>query len=84
MGMVYLVLGAMTLYYGEKVSLILSLQSMSKYSTPNPMNFKLRTVSLSIGGLFLLKSLCGMLTALNAFDDFYPVCIGANVWDFLV
>jgi len=40
--------------------------------------------SYSIGGLFLFKSLCGILTAFHAFGDLYPVLIGPNVWDFIV
>lgn len=37
-----------------------------------------------VGGLFLLKGLFGLITALKFFDDVYPVSIGANIWDFFI
>lgn len=83
MAVVYLILGAMIIYYGEKISELFAGKSKS-YDASNDIAKKLRMLSLSIGGLFLFKSFCGLLTALHIFGDFYPKSIGANVWDFLV
>jgi hypothetical protein len=84
MALVYLILGAMIIYYGEKISMIFSAKGRNPYDPANDMSLKLRILSLSIGGLFLLKSFCGLLTAMGAFDDFFPVVLGANLWDFFV
>jgi hypothetical protein len=85
-GLIYLVLGTMIIYYGEKIALVVAVRQYSNTFEPttNDMSVKLRILSVTIGGLFLLKSLFGLLTAMKFFDDFYPVSIGANVWDFFV
>lgn len=75
----------MIIYYGQKISEVVRIKT--SYDTSDPasdMSYKLRILSLSIGGMFLFKSFCGLLTALHFFDDFYPVSIGANQWDFFV
>lgn len=84
MAVVYAILGTMIIYYGEKISNLFTMINSRTYDPANDMSKKLRILSLSIGGLFLLKSLFGLLTAMHAFGDFYPVSIGANVWDFFV
>ena len=84
MALVYMILGTMTVYYGEKISELFTIKNSKTYDPRNDIGQKLRLLSLSIGGLFLLKSFCGLLTAFHFFGDFYPVSIGANVWDFFV
>ncbi len=84
MAVVYIVLGAMTVYYGEKISELFETKNKSYNSNANDTGKKLRIVSHSIGGIFILKGFCGLLTALSIFDDVFPTSIGANVWDFLV
>jgi hypothetical protein len=84
MAVVYMILGAMTVYYGEKISELFALKNSRSYDPSSNVGQKLRTLSVSIGCLFLLKSLCGLLTSLHIFGDFYPVSIGANIWDFFV
>ncbi len=74
----------MIIYYGEKIALVVRIKTYDTYDPSNDMSFKLRILAISIGGLFLLKSLCGLLTALHFFDDIYPISIGANIWDFFV
>lgn len=74
----------MIIYYGEKIALVVINRQYNTFDPSNDMSYKLRILSVSIGGLFLLKSLAGLLTGLQFFDDFYPVKIGANQWDFLV
>jgi hypothetical protein len=84
MAIVYLILGTMIVYYGEKIAELFAVKNSRSHHPSNDIGKKLRILSLSIGGLFLLKSFCGLLTALHIFGDFYPKSIGANVWDFLV
>jgi hypothetical protein len=75
----------MIIYYGEKIAMVVRVRSYDSFDpSSNDMSVKLRILSAAIGGLFLLKSFCGLLTAFRFFDDFYPVAIGANLWDFLV
>lgn len=74
----------MIIYYGEKIALVVMSRQYNTFDPSNDMSYKLRILSLSIGGLFLLKSLSGLLTGLKFFDDFYPVSIGPNIWDFFV
>jgi len=37
-----------------------------------------------MGGLFLVKSFCNLLSTFDFFDDIYPVSIGINIWDFVM
>jgi hypothetical protein len=83
MAVVYATLGTMIIYYGEKCAGILTIKNKA-YGQNNENTHKLIVLSFSIGGIFLIKSLCGLLTAFHVFGDFYPVSIGANVWDFFV
>lgn len=83
-GLVYLVLGAMIIYYGEKIAESVMSKQNQTSDPSSDMSVKMRILSLTIGALFMIKSLCGFLTAFGFFDDFYPVSIGANVWDFIV
>jgi hypothetical protein len=90
-GILYLVLGSMLIYYGMKIATIFGatptgasryeqIQDNSNYET----NMKLKILSNVIGGLFLFKSFLALLSAFHFFHDFYPTSIGANLWDFLV
>lgn len=74
----------MIIYYGEKIAEVVTNRKNNSFDTSADMSVKLRILSISIGVLFMIKSLCGFLTALGSFDDFYPVSIGANIWDFFV
>ena len=84
MALVYMILGTMIVYYGEKISDLFNIKNSRSYDPSNDIGKKLRLLSLSIGGIFLFKSLCGYLTALHCFGDVFPVSVGANVWDFFV
>lgn len=84
MAVVYCILGSMIVYYGNKIANLFAIKNYRANDSNNDIGQKLQILSLSVGGLFLLKSLCGLLTAFHFFDDFYPVSIGANIWDFLV
>jgi hypothetical protein len=89
-GFLYIFLGAMLIYYGMKIATIFgatvgtSRYDMIQENSNYEINMKLRILSNVIGGLFLLKGFFALLTALHVFGDFYPVSIGANLWDFLV
>jgi hypothetical protein len=84
MAVVYCILGSMIIYYGNKIAGLFSIRNYRSNDSNNDLGQKLQILSLSIGGLFLLKSLCGLLTAFHFFGDFYPLSIGANTWDFFV
>ena len=62
MALLYLVLGSLTIYYGRQVSLIFQAKTQNKFDTTNEMSNKLSILSYSIGGLFLVKGLSGLLT----------------------
>jgi hypothetical protein len=83
MAVVYAILGSMIVYYGNKIANLFAFKS-HRSNENNDIGQKLQILSLSVGGIFLIKSLCGLLTAFHFFGDFYPLCIGANLWDFLV
>lgn len=83
-GVVYLIIGLMIIYYGEKISMIFSSKGRGLHDPADDMSQKLKILSQSIGGLFLIKSFSGFLSSMKAFGDYYPVSIGANVWDFFV
>ena len=85
MAIVYLILGTMIIYYGEKISNLFAItNSNNNDNNDNEIGLKLRILSISIGGLFLIKSLCGFIAGFHLFGNFYPTSIGANVWDFFV
>jgi len=84
MAVVYCILGSMIIYYGNKIAGLFSIRNYRSNDSNNDIGQKLQILSLSVGGLFLLKSLCGLLTAFHFFGDFYPLSIGANTWDFFV
>ncbi len=92
-GIIYLVLGAMLIYYGRKITnrfddTAPSTTKYADYYTNNNQysetTVKLQILSNVIGGLFLLKSFLALLSAFHFFDDFYPVSWGANLWDSFV
>jgi hypothetical protein len=82
----------MLIYYGRKMATRFddtpnSEVKYADYYTTNQFSettVKLQILSSAIGGLFLLKSFLALLSAFHFFDDFYPVSLGANLWDFLV
>lgn len=82
-GILYLILGSMIIYYGEKINKNIEKTDYERASINNTKN-KLNFISMATGGLFLIKSFFGLLTAFHIFDDFYPVSIGPNIWDFFV
>ena len=78
MAMLYLVLGSIIIYFGSKVSSIFQEKAQNNYDSSNEMSNKLSKLSFSIGGLFLIKGLSGLLTAINAINPTkHP-----NVYDF--
>ena len=78
MALLYLVLDSLTIYYGRQVSLIFESRTQNKFVSSNEMSSKLTILSYSIGGLFLLKGLSGLLTGITILDPTqYP-----NIYDF--
>ena len=78
MAMLYLVLGSIIIYFGSKLSSIFQEKAQNNYDSSNQMGNKLSVLSFSIGGLFIVKGLSGLLTAVNAINPTkYP-----NVYDF--
>jgi uncharacterized membrane protein len=78
MAMLYLVLGSIIIYFGSKLSSIFQEKAQNNYDSSNQMGNKLSVLSFSIGGLFIIKGLSGLLTAVNAINPTkYP-----NVYDF--
>ena len=78
MALLYLVLGSLTIYYGRQVSLIFKSRTQNQFDSSNEMSSKLTILSYSIGGLFLLKGLSGLLTGITILDPTkYP-----NIYDF--
>lgn len=72
----------MIIYYGDKLNKGMGTDG-ERVSVNNTRN-KLNLISMVTGGLFLCKSFFGLLTAFHIFDDFYPVSVGPNIWDFFV
>ena len=68
MALLYLVLDSLTIYYGRQVSLIFESRTQNKFDSSNEMSSKLTILSYSIGGLFLLKGLSGLLTGITILD----------------
>ena len=69
MAMLYLVLGSIIIYFGNKLSSIFQEKAQNNYDSSNEMSNKLSMISLSIGGLFIIKVLSGLLTAVNAINQ---------------
>lgn len=79
MACLYLVLGTITIYYGRKVQEIFSNLTQNKFDSSNEMSYKLYILSNSIGGLFLIKGLSGVLSAFGYISNQNKY---QNVYDF--
>ena len=77
MALLYLVLGSVIIYFGNKVSQIFKSKSQQNNFDSNDRDNSLGLMSYSIGGLFLLKGVSGVLGGLGAYDP--P---NHNVYDF--
>ena len=76
MALLYLVLGSVIIYFGKKVSDIFKSKSQANNFDSNREN-NLGFMSYSIGGLFLLKGVTGVIGGLGAYDP--P---NHNIYDF--
>jgi len=77
MALLYLVLGSVIIYFGKKVSEIFKSKSQQNNFDTSERDKNLGFMSFSIGGLFLLKGVSGVLGGLGAYDP--P---NHNVYDF--
>ena len=77
MALLYLVLGSVIIYFGKKVSEIFKSKSQQNNFDTSDRDKNLGFMSFSIGGLFLLKGVSGVLGGLGAYDP--P---NHNVYDF--
>ena len=77
MALLYLVLGSVIIYFGNKVTEIFKSKSQQNNFDSNERNNKLGIMSFSIGGLFLLKGISGVLGGIGAYNP--P---NHNVYDF--
>ena len=77
MALLYLVLGSVIIYFGNKVSEIFKSKSQQNNFEANERDNNLGFLSFSIGGLFLLKGVSGVLGGIGAYDP--P---NHNVYDF--
>ena len=77
MALLYLVLGSVIIYFGKRVSEIFRSKSQQNNFDTSERDKNLGFMSFSIGGLFLLKGVSGVLGGLGAYDP--P---NHNVYDF--
>ena len=78
MAVLYLVLGSMIIYFGRQVSFIFESKTQNKFDPSNDMSHKLSILSNSIGGLFVIKGITGVLTGGN----FLTISSYPNIYDF--
>ena len=78
MALLYLVLGSVIIYFGHKVSEILKIKSQQNNVYSSERDNNLGFMSYSIGGLFLIKGVSGILEGIGVYDP--P---NHNVYDFL-
>jgi hypothetical protein len=76
MALLYLVLGAVIIYFGKKLSELIKSKSKSNFDA-NEGDKNLGFMSFSIGGLFVLKGVSGVLGGVGAYDP--P---NHNIYDF--
>ena len=76
MALLYLVLGSVIIYFGKKVSEIVKSKSQQNNFDSN-RDKNLGLMSFSIGGLFVLKGVSGVIGGLGAYDP--P---NHNIYDF--
>ena len=76
MAILYLVLGSVIIYFGKKVSEIIESKSQNNFDS-NDRNKKFRLMPLSIGSLFLIKGVSGVLGGIGAYDS-----KNHNIYDF--
>ena len=80
MALLYLILGSITVYFGRKVSELLKQEQIDNNNSEirNPMSSRISILSYSIGGLFLIKGLSGVLTGITLIQiQTFP-----NIYDF--
>ena len=77
MALLYLVLGSVLVYFGNKVSEIFKAKSQQNFLESSESENNLGFMCVCIGGLFLLKGVSGVLGGVGAFDP--P---NHNVYDF--
>ena len=75
MALLYLVLGSVMVYFGKKAYEALT---KNENNINGPQANNMRIMSISIGALFLLKGICGILEGIGAYSP--P---NHNVFDFL-
>lgn len=78
MAFLYLILGGLTIFYGRNSSNVLISISENLFDSSAQMAKIVRFMSYSIGGLFLLKGVSGVMGGFGAID----LDKGANVYDF--
>ena len=76
MALLYLSLGSVIVYFGKKASEIFRSKSQNNFDN-NETDKKLGFMSFSIGGLFVLKGVSGVLGGIGAYDPG-----NHNVYDF--
>ena len=67
MDILFLVWGSVIIYFGKKVSEIIESKSQNNFYS-NVRNKKFGLMSLSIGSLFLIKGVSGVLGGIGAYD----------------
>lgn len=79
MALLYLILGSLTVYFGKKVSELLKQEYIcNNTEINNPISSPISLLSYSIGGLFLIKGLSGVLTGITVIQiQTFP-----NIYDF--
>ena len=77
MAILYLVLGSVIIYFGKKVSEIIESKSQNNFDS-NDRNKKIGLMSFSIGSLFVIKGISGVLGGIGAYDP-----KNHNIYDFL-
>ena len=77
MALLYLVLGSVIIYFGKKVSEIFEKKESNNFDS-NDRNKKIGLMSFSIGSLFVIKGISGVLGGIGAYDP-----KNHNIYDFL-
>ena len=73
----YLVLGSLIAYFGNKICSIF-INRIDKFENSNEIGKKVKILTFSIGGLFILKGLSGFFSGISILDPTeYP-----NIYDF--
>jgi hypothetical protein len=83
-GLLYFILGGLILFFGEKLYKNMEIDEGGERQSVNNTRNKFNMISLATGVLFLIKGLCGLISAFHLFGDIYPISLGPNIWDFFV